>query len=237
MRTEVDVTCRLQEVRPRAPIALAARMARVIALTAPTALGLFGASFHEPFHADGGQRPMAITERSDQNRPQRRPRLEDDMVRQDSRTAYCTAELSRSRNSRAAPLRGTAGTPVAGLCVGTPARHGRAAIAGQLRRSGHAHGPAVRCMTGRLRRSIASLQSPRKGRPADRRTRSAFAGPRAAPCPALAFRMFVRPPLPGMRYYPLRGGEVWERARDRGGAARYLQPGVDVLQVDAHGSF
>ena len=28
-------------------------MAQAIALTAPAALGLFGVSFHEPFHADG----------------------------------------------------------------------------------------------------------------------------------------------------------------------------------------
>jgi hypothetical protein len=34
----------------------------------------------------------------------------------------------------------------------------------------------------------------------------------------------------------LHGGEVWERPGDCGGAARYLQPGVDVLQVDVHGS-
>src|SRR5689334_3505220 len=41
------LTCRLQEIRPRPPCALAARMARVIALTAPTALELFCASSHE----------------------------------------------------------------------------------------------------------------------------------------------------------------------------------------------
>ena len=41
------------------------------------------------------------------------------------------AELSRIRSS-AAPLRGAAGAPAAGLCVGTPARHGRATITGQL---------------------------------------------------------------------------------------------------------
>jgi hypothetical protein len=46
-------------------------MARVIALTAPTALRLSGASFHEPFHVDGGQRSMAVTERGDQNPPPR----------------------------------------------------------------------------------------------------------------------------------------------------------------------
>jgi hypothetical protein len=47
-------------------------MTQVIALTAPTALKLFGASFHAPFHADGGQWSLAVTERSDQNPLQRR---------------------------------------------------------------------------------------------------------------------------------------------------------------------
>ena len=41
------MTCRLQEVRPRAPYVLAAPMAMVIALTALVALGLSGAPFHE----------------------------------------------------------------------------------------------------------------------------------------------------------------------------------------------
>jgi len=59
------LACRLQEVRPRAPSALAAQMTRVIALTAPAALGLSGGWFHEPFHADGRQRSMIVTERSD----------------------------------------------------------------------------------------------------------------------------------------------------------------------------
>jgi hypothetical protein len=45
-----------QVVRPHAPCALPAQMAQVIALTAPIALGLSGASFHEPFHADGEKR-------------------------------------------------------------------------------------------------------------------------------------------------------------------------------------
>ena len=65
------LTCRLQEVRPGAQRALAAPMAHVIALTAPAVLGLSSAPFHEPFHADGGQRPMAVTERSDQKPTQR----------------------------------------------------------------------------------------------------------------------------------------------------------------------
>jgi len=36
------------------------------------ALGLSGAKFHEPFHADSERRAMAVTERSNQNVPQRR---------------------------------------------------------------------------------------------------------------------------------------------------------------------
>ena len=48
------LTCRLQEVQPRAPSALAAWMAQVIAPMAPAALALFGGSSHEPFHADSG---------------------------------------------------------------------------------------------------------------------------------------------------------------------------------------
>ena len=50
-------------------------MAQVIALTALAALGLSGAPFHEPFHADGRQWSMAVTERSDRNPPQRRRNL------------------------------------------------------------------------------------------------------------------------------------------------------------------
>jgi hypothetical protein len=56
-------TCRLQEIRPRTPSALAAPMARVIAPTALAALGLSSAPFHETFHADGRYWPVAITER------------------------------------------------------------------------------------------------------------------------------------------------------------------------------
>jgi len=68
-------------------------MAQVNALMALGALGLSSASFHEPFHANGAQRPIAITERSDQNPPQ----LED-MIRQDGRT--CRRTLVRTRGSR-----------------------------------------------------------------------------------------------------------------------------------------
>jgi hypothetical protein len=49
------LTCRLQEVRPQAPFALAALTAHVIARTALAALGFSRASFHEAFHADGTQ--------------------------------------------------------------------------------------------------------------------------------------------------------------------------------------
>ena len=53
------LTCRLQEVRPPAPCALAARMTRVIASTALIALGLSGIVMsHEPFH--GEQRATAL---------------------------------------------------------------------------------------------------------------------------------------------------------------------------------
>jgi hypothetical protein len=64
------LTCRLQEVRPRAPCALAAPMAHVIALTALAALRLSRAPFHETFHADGTQWSLTVTERSDRKPPQ-----------------------------------------------------------------------------------------------------------------------------------------------------------------------
>jgi hypothetical protein len=44
------LTCRLQEVRPHAPSALPALMARVIALMALAGLELSGAPVHEPVH-------------------------------------------------------------------------------------------------------------------------------------------------------------------------------------------
>ena len=58
-------------------------MAQVIAGISLVALGLLGASFHEPFHTDGGQRPMAVTKSSDQDRTQRRRTLKTTWVRQD----------------------------------------------------------------------------------------------------------------------------------------------------------
>jgi len=48
------LACRLQEVCSQAAHTLAAQMAQVIALMTLTALGLFAASSHEPFHAGGG---------------------------------------------------------------------------------------------------------------------------------------------------------------------------------------
>jgi hypothetical protein len=64
-------------------------MARVIALMTPAALGLSDATFHEPFHAFGGNWPMAVTERSDRNPPQRR------------RIGHCIAESSLSLDQAA----------------------------------------------------------------------------------------------------------------------------------------
>ena len=55
--------------------ALAAPMARAIALTTLAALGLSGAPFHEPFRADGRQRSATVTQCSYQNPPQRRRNL------------------------------------------------------------------------------------------------------------------------------------------------------------------
>jgi hypothetical protein len=48
--------------------AIAARMEHGVALVALDALGLSRAPFHETFHANGKQRYMTITERSDRNR-------------------------------------------------------------------------------------------------------------------------------------------------------------------------
>jgi hypothetical protein len=93
------LTCRLQEARPRALSALAAPMTQVIALTAPAALGLFGASSHEPFHADGEKQVAPVTERSDQNLPKRRRNLLTCSTGQSNRSrriGRCIAESSRS---------------------------------------------------------------------------------------------------------------------------------------------
>ena len=58
------LACRLQEVRPPAPGALAAPMTRIVALTALTALRLSGAPFHEPFHARGPHVGHPVTVRN-----------------------------------------------------------------------------------------------------------------------------------------------------------------------------
>ena len=102
------LTCRLQEVCSQAAHALAAPMAQVIALTAPAALGLFGASSHEPFHADGGQRSIAVTERSGQNAAAAAPQLA--MVRQDTsnRSLHCRIGPYLDQGGSAALSRGPA---------------------------------------------------------------------------------------------------------------------------------
>ncbi len=115
------MACRLQEVRPRAPSVLAARMAQAIALTALAVLGLSGAPVHEPVHADGGQRPIAVTERSERNPPQRCRNLTTWSNRTGHPPVRCAAELSRTRSSgAAAQRRGPTSVPPLGL--GRPAR-------------------------------------------------------------------------------------------------------------------
>ena len=83
-------------------------MAQSLALMAPTALGLFGASSHEPFHADGGQKSMAVTERSGQTPPQRRRNLpwSGRTVEQSNRSLHCRIGpyLESSRGRVAPPL-------------------------------------------------------------------------------------------------------------------------------------
>jgi hypothetical protein len=53
------LACRLQEVRPDAPSALAAQMTWIVALTALTTLGLSDEPFHEPFHARSSHVPSS----------------------------------------------------------------------------------------------------------------------------------------------------------------------------------
>jgi hypothetical protein len=99
-------------------------MAQVIARMAVAALGLSGASFHEPFHAGVRQWPTTVTERSDRNRPQRHRNLTIRSNRtlrlSDIRVhvrVHCAAEscLNESRRSAAGPA-------CAGLGLGRPAR-------------------------------------------------------------------------------------------------------------------
>ena len=80
-------------------------MTQVIALTAPAALAFFGVSFHEPFHADGRQRPTGVTERSGQNPPQRCH----DSIWSDRIVEQVVALPNRAVHGiKAAPLRGAA---------------------------------------------------------------------------------------------------------------------------------
>ena len=96
------LACRLQEVRPPAPRTLAAWMTRLITLTALVALGLSGAPFHEPFHADGRQRSMTVAKRSDRNP-----------------VAGLTVAASLALARPGSPARAPRGTP-SRACVGTP---------------------------------------------------------------------------------------------------------------------
>jgi hypothetical protein len=75
--------------------------------------------------------------------------------------------------NKAAPLRGAAGAPTAGLRPWGPARHGRAA-AGQARRSIAFAQQAGQCAQADfLDPVLSSSQPPRQWRPCGRRTRSA----------------------------------------------------------------
>ena len=108
------LTCRLQEVRSQAAHALAAPMAQEIALTALAALGLFCGSSHEPFHADGGQKSMAVTECSGQTPPQRHRNLpwSDRTVGQDSHShapLSCALPNPAVLGNKASALRAAAG--------------------------------------------------------------------------------------------------------------------------------
>jgi hypothetical protein len=109
-------------------------MAQAIALMASAALGLFSASSHEPFHADGGQEFMAVTERSRQTPPQRRRDLpcSDRTVDQDSRSGRCTAESGRTWNQGGAATRRRWPGVSAGLSLARP----RPAHAGPHTRGG-----------------------------------------------------------------------------------------------------
>jgi len=97
------LTCRLQEVRPPAPSALAAPMARVIALMTPVALRLSGGTFHEPFHAYCRHHPVGVTKHSSQEQLRRYRDLpgSDRTVDQ----VRCTAESDRAWNQGGAPMR------------------------------------------------------------------------------------------------------------------------------------
>jgi hypothetical protein len=111
--TEKRVDCgsgHLQEVRPRAPCVLAATMARGVALTALASLGLSGAPFHEPFHADWRQRSMIVTKCSDRDLIAAMPKLWTSGPATPATSACllvsCTAELGRIwiKAAPAAPL-------------------------------------------------------------------------------------------------------------------------------------
>ena len=78
-------------------------MAQAIALMASAARGLFGASSHEPFHADGGQKPTAVTERGAQKPPQRHR----DLPCSDRTVEQVVALPNRAYLDQVPPLRGT----------------------------------------------------------------------------------------------------------------------------------
>ena len=137
------MTCRLQEVRPSAPSALAAPMTRVIALMAPVTLGLSGGTSHEPFHAYSRHHPMGVTKRSSQEQLRRyrdlpgSDRTVDQVVALPNRTVL---------GIKAAPLCGAgSGAPCAVLCVGDarPARPRRPSHSSTTNLGGSIGSPAL----------------------------------------------------------------------------------------------
>jgi hypothetical protein len=75
-------------------------MARIIALTAPDALGLSGAPVHEPVHAWGQAIPMAVTQRDTINirrTPLRATRLDADKAHLHGVALSVVAAGSRER--------------------------------------------------------------------------------------------------------------------------------------------
>jgi hypothetical protein len=121
---------------------------------APAALGLSGASSHEPFHADGGQKSMAVTERSGQKTPPRRRDLP-----WSNRTVAQVVAL---------PNRAVLGIKAAGSAVDRPARRAAAARpARSARLTGHAdrYCPAVVYLAA-VAAYLAGRREPRVLRPA-----------------------------------------------------------------------
>jgi hypothetical protein len=144
------LTCRLQEVCSQAAHALAALMTQAIALTAPAALGLSCAPSHEPFHARGGQEPMAVTQRSSRSR-RNGAAICHGPTGQSIRSLHCRIKPYLESRRRRGP------TPAPGLCP-WEARPGARRPQSQLALISAAHPGAQHLLHGAVsRRSIVPL--------------------------------------------------------------------------------